>query len=74
MDELKALAETAHIPVTNTLVGLGGFPGDHELALGMVGMHGSVAANNSTDEADLVIAAGSSLPRPHYRSIPRFYF
>ena len=58
VDELKALAETAHIPVTNTLVGLGGFPGDHELALGMVGMHGSVAANNSTDEADLVIAAG----------------
>ena len=58
MDELKELAEKAQIPVTNTLVGLGGFPGDHELALGMVGMHGSVAANNSTDEADLVIAAG----------------
>ena len=54
----KELAEKAQIPVTNTLVGLGGFLGDHELALGMVGMHGSVAANNSTDEADLVIAAG----------------
>lgn len=58
MDELKELAEKAQIPVTNTLVGLGGFPGDHELALGMVGMHGSVAANNCTEEADLVIAAG----------------
>jgi len=58
MDELKELAEKAQIPVTNTLVGLGGFPGNHELALGMVGMHGSVAANNSTEEADLVIAAG----------------
>ena len=58
MDELKELAEKAQIPVTNTLVGLGSFPGNHELALGMVGMHGSVAANNSTEEADLVIAAG----------------
>ena len=58
MDELKELAEKAQIPVTNTLVGLGGFPGNHELALGMVGMHGSVAANNCTEEADLVIAAG----------------
>ncbi len=58
MAELKELAETAQIPVTNTLVGIGGFPGNHELALGMVGMHGSVAANNCTDEADLVIAAG----------------
>lgn len=58
MDELKELAEKAHIPVGHTLVGLGGFPGDHELALGMVGMHGAVAANYSTEEADVVIAAG----------------
>ena len=58
MAELKALAEKAQIPVANTLVGLGGFPGNHELALGMVGMHGTVAANNCTEDADLVIAAG----------------
>ena len=58
MDEIKELAEKANIPVCNTLVGLGSFPGDHELALGMVGMHGTVAANYSTEEADLVIAAG----------------
>lgn len=58
MDELKELAEKANIPVGHTLVGLGGFPGDHELALGMVGMHGTVAANYSTEEADVVIAAG----------------
>ena len=58
MAELKELAERAHIPVCNTLLGLGCFPGSHELALGMVGMHGSVTANFATEEADLVIAAG----------------
>ena len=58
MDEIKELAEKANIPVCNTLVGLGSFPGDHELALGMVGMHGTVAANYSTEEEDLVIADG----------------
>lgn len=58
MAELKTLAETVNIPVTNTLLGLGSFPGDHELSLGMLGMHGTVAANFATEEADLVIAAG----------------
>ena len=56
--ELLELAEKAQIPVTLTLLGLGGFPSSHELSLGMVGMHGSVAANYATKEADLIIAAG----------------
>ena len=56
--ELLELAERIDSPVVNTLLGLGGFPCDHELALGMVGMHGTVSANYATDEADLVIAAG----------------
>jgi acetolactate synthase-1/2/3 large subunit len=44
--------------VTTTLMGLGGFPGVHELWLGMLGMHGTVTANTAMDEADLVIAIG----------------
>jgi len=46
------------MPVATTLLGLGGFPENHELSLGMLGMHGTVPANFATDEADLVIAAG----------------
>ena len=41
-----------------TLLGLGSFPGSHELSLGMLGMHGTVPANYAIDEADLIIAAG----------------
>ncbi|KAF1682563.1 biosynthetic-type acetolactate synthase large subunit [Veillonella sp. R32] len=57
-EELYELATKAHIPVTNTLLGLGSFPGQHELFLGMLGMHGTAAANFATDEADVVLAAG----------------
>ncbi|WP_298705473.1 biosynthetic-type acetolactate synthase large subunit [uncultured Veillonella sp.] len=57
-DELYELATKAQIPVTNTLLGLGSFPGNHELFLGMLGMHGTAAANFATDEADVVLAVG----------------
>jgi acetolactate synthase-1/2/3 large subunit len=43
--ELLALAQKMSIPVTNTLMGLGGFPGNHPLFLGMLGMHGTFKAN-----------------------------
>ncbi len=56
--ELREFAEKINSPVTTTLLGLGTFPSSHELSLGMLGMHGTVAANYATDEADLVIAAG----------------
>ncbi len=56
--ELKDLAEKMDMPVTTTLLGLGCFPSDHELCLGMLGMHGTVPANFATEEADLIIAAG----------------
>ena len=56
--ELLELANKMDIPVTPTLLGLGAFPENHELSLGMLGMHGTVPANYATDEADLVIAAG----------------
>ena len=57
--ELFALAETAHLPVTMTLMGLGAFPGDHPLALGMLGMHGTATANYAVMESDLLIAVGA---------------
>ena len=46
------------IPVTMTLMGLGGFPGDDPLSLDMLGMHGSVYANYAVDKADLLLALG----------------
>ncbi|HHZ82767.1 MAG TPA: biosynthetic-type acetolactate synthase large subunit [Nitrospirales bacterium] len=58
-DEVKALAEIAHIPVDMTLMGLGVFPASHPLSLGMLGMHGSYTANMAIHNADLVIAVGS---------------
>jgi len=56
--ELKELAETTKIPVTLTMMGLGGFPGDHKLSLGMLGMHGTYMANMSVHNSDLLIAIG----------------
>ena len=56
--ELKELAEKRDIPVTTTLLGLGSFPSDHKLCLNMLGMHGSVASNFATEQADLIIACG----------------
>ncbi len=57
--ELKYLAETTNIPVTTTLMGVGCFPDNHPLSLGMLGMHGTFYANYSIQEADLIIAIGS---------------
>ena len=56
---LRSIAETYDIPVCTTLMGLGAFPETSPLSLWMVGMHGSVAANNAIQQADLVIAAGA---------------
>lgn len=57
--ELKYFAETLNSPVTNTLLGKGVFPESHELALGMLGMHGTAYANKAIVEADLIISVGS---------------
>ena len=56
--ELKELAEYTNVPVTMTLMGLGGFPGSHRLSLGMPGMHGTYYANKSIQESDLLVAIG----------------
>lgn len=58
-EELRAFAERLHIPVTNTLMGLGGFPGTHPLFLGMLGMHGTYAANMAVTNTDCLIAVGA---------------
>jgi len=58
-EELKQLAEMLLAPVATTLMGLGGFPGDHPLALGMLGMHGSKYANYAVCETDLLIGVGA---------------
>ncbi len=56
--ELKEFAEMAKTPVAMTLMGLGGFPGDHKLSLGMLGMHGTYYANMSVHNSDLLVAVG----------------
>ena len=57
--ELTLFAERLGIPVTTTLMGLGGFPGNHPLSLGMLGMHGTYRANMAVTETDLLIAIGA---------------
>ena len=57
-EEALQLAKAFKIPVTGTLLGLGGFPGHDPLWLGMLGMHGTVAANRAVNEADLILAVG----------------
>jgi acetolactate synthase-1/2/3 large subunit len=58
-EELTAFARKTGIPVTLTLMGLGAFPGTDPLFLGMLGMHGTVAANQAVCECDLLIAIGA---------------
>jgi len=56
---VQFLAEKMQIPVTNTLLGKGCFPENHELSLGMLGMHGTAYANKAVFECDLIISIGS---------------
>ncbi|MBI5103557.1 MAG: biosynthetic-type acetolactate synthase large subunit [Solirubrobacterales bacterium] len=58
-EELTEFATSDRFPVTCTLNGLGGFPAPHEQWLGMLGMHGTRAANYAMDEADLICAIGA---------------
>ncbi|MNO14895.1 Acetolactate synthase large subunit [compost metagenome] len=55
---LKQLVEQFNLPAASTLMGLGAFPSDHPLHLGMVGMHGTVAANRALQAADFVLCLG----------------
>ncbi len=58
-EELKALIDKADIPMVHTLMAAGAISCDHELNLGLVGMHGTVASNRAVDQADLVISLGA---------------
>jgi acetolactate synthase-1/2/3 large subunit len=58
-EELFKFATSLQIPVTSTLMGLGGFPGDHPLWMGMLGMHGTYCANMAVSQADVLIAVGA---------------
>ncbi|MCC2607790.1 acetolactate synthase 3 large subunit [Planctobacterium marinum] len=57
--KLIKLAEMLNAPVTNTLMGLGAFPGTHEQFVGMLGMHGTLEANKTMHNADCIIALGA---------------
>lgn len=57
--ELLELSEKGNLPVTTTLMGLGGFPEDHHLSLRMLGMHGTAYANFAVTESDVLIAIGA---------------
>src|SRR4051795_202878 len=57
--EFTELCLAERFPVTLTVMGLGAFPAPHAQWLGMLGMHGTRAANYAMDEADLIVAIGS---------------
>jgi acetolactate synthase-1/2/3 large subunit len=57
--QLTALAQKLNVPVTNTLMGLGAYPGDDKQFLGMLGMHGTVEANFAMHHADVIFAIGA---------------
>jgi acetolactate synthase-1/2/3 large subunit len=57
-EELTWLARTLQIPVTTSMMGLGGFPGNDPLWLGMLGMHGTYVANMGINNTDLLISVG----------------
>lgn len=57
--QLTKLVDMLNYPVTNTLMGLGGYPGTGKNSLGMLGMHGSYEANQAMHHADLVVSVGA---------------
>lgn len=75
--ELKAFADLLGYPVTNTLMGLGGFPGTSPQFLGMLGMHGTYEANMTMQHCDVLIAIGARfddrvIGNPaHFQGVPR---
>lgn len=58
-EELKELARKLNYPVTNTLMGLGAFPGSDQQFVGMLGMHGTFEANTAMHHADVIFAIGA---------------
>jgi acetolactate synthase-1/2/3 large subunit len=71
-DELLQLAEMLHAPVTTTLMGLGSFPEDNPLSLGLLGMHGTYYANMAVTNCDLLVAVGARFDDRVTGRIPAF--
>lgn len=75
-EALTALARRLGAPVTNTLMGLGGYPGSDPQFLGMLGMHGTLEANLAMQQSDVVLAVGARfddrvIGNPeHFTSVP----
>jgi acetolactate synthase-1/2/3 large subunit len=70
--EVRQLAETLHAPVTTTLMGLGAFPEDSPLSLGLLGMHGTYYANMAVTNCDLLVAVGARFDDRVTGKIPAF--
>ncbi|MDP4092379.1 MAG: biosynthetic-type acetolactate synthase large subunit [Bacillota bacterium] len=70
--EVLEFSEKAEIPVATSLMGLGSFPGDHELYTGMVGMHGTRTSNLAVSESDLFIAIGARFSDRIISNVSRF--
>jgi len=75
--ELRALVDQLGFPVTHTLMGLGAYPASSRQYLGMLGMHGTLEANNAMQECDVLLAVGARFddrvignPR-HFMAVPR---
>ncbi|VTU30749.1 Acetolactate synthase isozyme 3 large subunit [Variovorax sp. PBL-H6] len=58
-NELRALVDMLGYPVTNTLMGLGAYPASDRKFLGMLGMHGTIEANNAMQNCDVLLAVGA---------------
>ncbi|HMM72593.1 MAG TPA: acetolactate synthase 3 catalytic subunit [Rhodocyclaceae bacterium] len=76
-DKLIRFAKSLGAPVTNTLMGLGGFPANDKLFVGMLGMHGTFEANMSMQYCDVLIAIGARFDDrvigdpTHFGQVPR---
>ncbi|MCR8923586.1 acetolactate synthase 3 large subunit [Dasania sp. GY-MA-18] len=71
-DYLTALARALNVPVTNTLMGLGGFPADDPQYVGMLGMHGTYEANTAMHHSDVILAAGARFDDRVTNTISKF--
>lgn len=69
---LTELARMLNLPVTNTLMGLGGYPGSDRQFLGMLGMHGSYTANLTMHHADVILAVGARFDDRVINGAPKF--
>lgn len=70
--ELLVFAERHNLPVVNTILGMGSFPQNHPLWLGMIGMHGEAATNYAVAEANVVISIGSRFDDRITGKVPDF--